>query len=77
MGLLLKLRLRVKVTHLDGREEEVTFTGENMALGLAAVLHKCLCGQSRFVDGGDRVECSCGRILEYFEDEDELIGYLH
>jgi len=69
--------VRCKATFPDGKVEEFTFPGENFSLGLAAVKHTCRCGQSRFVDGGDTVECGCGFILEYFEDADETTGYLH
>lgn len=66
-----------RVTHQDGRVEEFEFEGENFALGLSATKHTCLCGQSYFVDGGDTVECGCGRKLEYSESEAEQMGYLH
>lgn len=69
--------MRCKVTHPNGRTEEFPIQGENFALGLAAVKHTCVCGQSRFVDGGDTVKCGCGRLLEYYEDDDEMTGYLH
>ncbi len=70
--------MRVKLTNPDGRQEVFNTSGENMSLGLAAVLFKCLCGQSRFVDGGETWTCeNCSRHFEFDEDEDELTGYLH
>jgi len=69
--------VKAEVTHLDGRKEIISFPGENMALGLSAVKHTCMCGQSRFIDGGDEIDCGCGRHYRYFEDEAEQAGYLH
>lgn len=70
--------MKATVTYPDGRVAEITFTGDNFSLGLAAVLHKCIvCGASEFVDGGDHRECPCGTTYDYSEDEQETLGYLH
>ncbi len=70
--------MRCVATKPDGAVQEFNFDGNNMALGLAAVLFKCLCGQSRFVDGGDEWTCeNCAIHYVFDEDEAELTGYLH
>jgi hypothetical protein len=62
----------------DGQERQFKDPGENFTLGLAAQLFRCsVCGQSRFVEGGDTWDCDCGCHYEFEEDESEQLGYLH
>ncbi len=69
--------MNIVSTSPDGTRNEFTDQGSNFTLGLAAQLFKCRCGQTKFVDGGDIWDCSCGMQYVFEDDEQEQTGYLH